>query len=153
MKTKLISFLWGQNNSATSNYHVALLILRFATGLALCTVFEKFMPRNGIWGPQEWFIADIDAMGFPAPALFAWISVSVEFFGGIFLMFGLFTRPTAILNAVVTFVAAFIYHEGDIASNGLLSFTYFIMCLSISFAGGGRYSLDYLFRRKYKEQH
>ena len=45
-----------------------LLLIRLATGILLCTVFEKFLPRDGRWGPQDWFISDVAKMGFPFPA-------------------------------------------------------------------------------------
>ncbi len=89
-------------------------------------------------------------MGFPFPLLFAWIAVLTEFIGGILLILGLFTRPAALLNAILTFVAAFVYHQGNIERPGLLAFTFMIMCLSILLNGGGKYSLDYLIYKKYK---
>jgi len=68
----------------------------------LCTVFEKFLPRDGVWGPQPWFINDVAKMGFPLPTFFAWCAVLAEFFGGILLMLGLMTRPAALANAITT---------------------------------------------------
>lgn len=64
-----------------------LLLIRLATGILLCTVFEKFLPRDGRWGPQDWFIVDVAKMGFPFPVFFAWCAVLSEFFGGIVLAF------------------------------------------------------------------
>ena len=152
MNDKVKAFLWDgkQNNSTGQN--IGFLILRFFVGLALCTVFEKFFPKNGVWGPQEWFIQDTAAMGFPFPVFFAWVAVLSEFFGGILLMLGLFTRPAAFLNVLVTFTATFIYHDGDIGGAGLLSFYFFIMCLCVLIFGPGKFSLDYLISRKLAEQ-
>ena len=135
----------------TINHNLAFLVLRFFVGLALCTVFEKVFPKNGIWGPQEWFIDDVSTMGFPYPVLFAWIAVLTEFVGGICLMMGFLTRPAALLNAILTGVAAFIYHEGNIVKPGLLAFFFMIMCISILFNGPGTFSIDYVICKKLKK--
>lgn len=91
---------------------------------------------------------DVSEMGFPLPYLFAWIAVLTEFVGGILLMLGLFTRQMAIMNALLTFVAAFVYHQGDIANSGLMAFFFMIMCISIALNGAGKFSLDYLIHKK-----
>lgn len=148
MNNKIKAFFLGGNHQNSISQNFGFLLLRFFVGLALCTVFEKFFPKNGIWGPQEWFIQDTANMGFPFPTFFAWFAVLSEFFGGILLMLGLFTRPAALLNVMVTFTASFIYHKGDIGNSGLLSFFFMIMCLCILLFGPGKFSLDYLIHKK-----
>ncbi len=148
MNHKIKAFFLGGNQQNSISQNSGLLLLRFFVGLALCTVFEKFLPKNGIWGPQEWFIQDTANMGFPFPTFFAWVAVLSEFFGGILLMLGLFTRPAALLNVIVTFTATFIYHKGDIGGAGLLSFYFMIMCICILLFGPGKFSLDYFINRK-----
>lgn len=148
MKFKIQTFFLGGDRQKSISHNIGFLILRFFVGLALCTVFEKFFPRNGIWGPQDWFIQDTASMGFPFPSFFAWIAVLSEFVGGILLMLGLFTRPAALLNVFVTFTATFIYHKGDIGGTGLLSFFFIIMCLCILLFGSGKYSLEYLITKR-----
>ena len=149
MKNKIKAFLFGGNQQNSISQNIGFLLLRFFVGLALCTVFEKFFPKNGIWGPQEWFIQDTADMGFPFPIFFAWVAVLSEFFGGILLMLGLFARPAALLNVLVTFTATFIYHGGDIGNSGLTSFFFMIMCLCILLFGPGKFSLDYFINRKF----
>ncbi len=148
MKFKIQTFFLGGDQQNSISHNIGFLILRFFVGLAFCTVFEKFFPRNGIWGPQEWFIQDTASMGFPFPSFFAWIAVLSEFVGGILLMLGLFTRPAALLNVFVTFTATFVYHKGDIGGTGLLSFFFMIMCLCILLFGSGKYSLEYLMTKR-----
>ena len=145
---KFYQLIFGPTFPDPINYNLGFLILRFFVGLALCTIFEKLFPKNGIWGPQDWFVQDVATMGFPFPLLFAWVAVLTEFIGGILLMLGLFTRPAALMNAILTFVAAFIYHQGNILKPGLLAFFFMIMCISILLNGAGKYSLDYLIHRK-----
>ena len=147
MRFKIKTFLFGSKQKNALRQNIGFLLLRFFVGLALCTVFEKFFPKNGIWGPQDWFIQDTANMGFPLPVFFAWVAVLSEFFGGILLMLGLFTKPAALLNVFVTFTATFIYHNGDIGNAGLLSFFFLIMCLCILLFGPGKFSLDYLINR------
>lgn len=148
MNNKIKAFFLGGNHQNSISQNIGFLVLRFFVGLALCTVFEKFFPKNGVWGPQEWFIQDTANMGFQFPSFFAWVAVLSEFFGGILLMLGLFTRPAALLNVLVTFTASFIYHKGDIGNSGLLSFFFMIMCLCIVLFGPGKFSLDYFINRE-----
>ncbi len=148
MSNQIKTFLLGGNQQHSMSQNIGFLLLRFFVGLALCTVFEKFLPKDGVWGPQEWFIRDTANMGFPFPLFFAWVAVLSEFFGGILLMLGLFARPAALLNVLVTFTATFIYHKGDIGDAGLLSFFFMIMCLCILLFGPGKFSLDYLLNSK-----
>lgn len=138
----------GSNFPKKINNNLAFLILRLFVGLALCTIFEKVFPKNGIWGPQQWFINDIETIGFPFPILFAWIAVLTEFIGGLFLILGFFTRPAAFLNMVLTFVAAFVYHLGDISGSGLIAFFFMIMCMCITLNGAGKFSIDFLIHKK-----
>ena len=126
---------------------LGLLLIRLATGIFLCTVFEKFLPRDGRWGPQDWFIADIAKMGFPFPSFFAWCAVLSEFFGGILLALGLLARPAAFFNAVTTFVAAFVFHKGDVSGSALLGTVFFASTLGLTLTGPGRMSIDYLMFR------
>lgn len=143
MLNRLKQIVFYYNPTTPLTYNLGFFIIRFFVGLALCTVFEKLFPKNGIWGPQDWFIQDVATMGFPFPEFFAWATVLVEFFGGLFLILGFLTRPAAILNAIVTFVAAFVYHNGDIGQSGLTAFLFLIMCICISLFGGGKFGLDY----------
>jgi len=122
--------------------NLGLAILRVVTGLALCVVFEKILPRDGVWGPQQWFVEDVAKMGFPAPWFFAWCAALSEFVGGILLALGLLTRPAAFFNAITTFVAAFVFHKGDVTGNGLPATLFFALSVAICFAGPGSLSLD-----------
>lgn len=148
MQALLKKFLFGPAQSNETLINVALLLLRVFTGLAFCTIFEKFLPRDGIWGPQAWFVEDVARMGFPAPVFFAWAAVLAEFFGGLLLIIGLFSRPAALLNVIVMIVATFLQNGGDISNKGLMSFTFLVLCLTLLLSGAGKYSLDYLISRR-----
>jgi putative oxidoreductase len=130
------------------NTDAALLLLRFFVGLAFITIFEKLLPREGVWGPQPWFVDDVSKMGFPLPFFFAWAAVLSEFFGGFMLMLGLMARPAAFLNCVVTGVAAFLFHHGDFGQSGLAATMFFLMCTVILIGGPGAFSMDALLAKR-----
>ena len=81
-----------------------------------------------------------------------WVAVLSEFFGGILMMLGLFTRPAALMNVMVTFTATFIYHDGDIGGAALTSFFFMIMCLCILLFGPGKYSLDHALYKQFSKR-
>lgn len=145
MKTILARFVFGGVRGNPIQIDLGLLLLRIAVGTLLCTVFEKFLPRDGVWGPQPWFVNDVAKMGFPLPTFFAWCAVLSEFFGGIMIVFGLLTRPAALANAITTFVAAFIFHKGQISGPGLMGTIFFAATAALTLTGPGRFSIDALF--------
>lgn len=126
---------------------VGLAVLRIIVGLAFMTVFEKFLPKDGVWGPQQWFVDDVANMGFPLPVVFAWLAVLSEFFGGLLLILGCACRYAALSNCIVTGVAAFVYHEADVGQSGLTATVFFAMCVTLMIAGPGRFSIDGLIAR------
>lgn len=76
----------------------------------------------------------------------------LEFFGGVLLALGLFTRPVALLLAIEMLVAYFMAHapHGPIPmlNHGELALMYFIVFLYLSAAGPGPWSLDHAMRKK-----
>ncbi len=83
--------------------------------------------------------------------VFATTAGIVEFFGGLLLVLGLFTRPVALI--VVGFLAvALTVHipNGFFWPEGGLEYPlmWALMALSVFFRGGDRYSLDVRFRRR-----
>jgi putative oxidoreductase len=121
---------------------IGLAVLRVIVGLAFMTVFDKFLPRDGAWGPQQWFIDDVAKMGFPAPSTFAWLAVLSEFFGGLLLVLGFGTRLAALATCIVTATAAFAYHGGNVSQSGLTATVFLTMCTTLLIAGPGRFSVD-----------
>jgi len=75
----------------------------------------------------------------------------LEFFGGLLLVFGLFTRPVALLLAIQMLVAYFKAHapQGPIPllNGGELALMYFIVFLYLAAAGPGPWSVDHARRR------
>lgn len=124
---------------------MGLCFLRVIAGLSMMTIFEKFLPRDGIWGPQEWFVSDVAEMGFPIPLFFAWCAVLAEFFGGFLVLIGFLTRPATIFLGFTMFVAAFIHHDMDLFNKGIKATIFLGLYVSLFFSGAGRFSVDALF--------
>jgi len=123
------------------------LILRFPIGLILAAHgSQKLFAWFGGYGLEGTgqFMA---SMGLTPGYLMALLAGSAEFFGGVGLMLGLFTRVSAAVNALTMLVALLAVHLGKgffMDSHGI---EYALALLSATsaliFIGGGRYSLDY----------
>ncbi|HET9888627.1 MAG TPA: DoxX family protein [bacterium] len=76
----------------------------------------------------------------------------LEFFGGLLLVLGLFTRPVALLLAIEMLVAYFMAHAPHspipLLNHGELALLYFIVFLYLSAAGPGAWSADEAIRKK-----
>ena len=120
-------------------------LVRAATGLF-------FLPRGrqklfGFWGGDITRTAEGFAKQGLNPSLFwAYYIGCLEFFGGILLIIGLFTRPVAALFAGFMFVAAFHVHMGlgwFWPNRGMeVPFYLLLICLAILIRGGGPLSLE-----------
>ena len=93
--------------------------------------------------------------GFPPPATprpplellsLAGIAGILEFFGGLFLLLGLFTRPVAFILSGLMAVAYFKAHAPKgfwpVLNGGELAMLYSFVFLYMAAAGGGAWSLD-----------
>lgn len=91
--------------------------------------------------------------GFPAPQRYEFDLVSLsgvagvlELFGGLLILFGLFTRPTAFLLSGLMAFAYFIAHAPQgfwpIVNGGELAVLYCFTFLYLSVSGGGIWSID-----------
>jgi putative oxidoreductase len=76
----------------------------------------------------------------------------LEFFGGVLLLFGLFTRPVAFIlsgeMAVAYFKAHFPQGFWPVMNRGELAVLYCFLFLYLVAAGGGVWSFDKLLRKK-----
>jgi putative oxidoreductase len=97
--------------------------------------------------------------GAPAPPAFSqmWIGGVLEFFGGISLLVGLFTRPVAFILSGMMAVGYFQMHAPagfwPLQNKGELAAVYSFLFLFLSVAGGGSWSVDRLLRRDVSEAH
>lgn len=129
-----------RNQSQTRNMELGLLITRLVLGfIFLIHGITKF---QGMEETQSYFIS----LGLPG--FMATIVGLVEFFGGLFLIIGLFTRIISLLFVAVLLVAIFTAkaqasflggYELDVALIG--------MGITLAVAGSRYLAVDRLFRR------
>jgi putative oxidoreductase len=150
-------------NTTLSN-DLALLLLRLTgLGMALAHGFGKVVSLAS--GRGDGFIAGVESLGFPLPALFAWAAALAEFVGGLCVALGLGTRVAAAFAASTMFVAAFLRHhafqhllvalglmetsEETVRSwgNPELALVYLLAFTTLTLTGGGRFSLERVIRR------
>ncbi len=123
------------------------LILRVPIGLILAAhgsqkLFAWF-GGYGLDGTAQWMAS----VGLTPAFLMALLAGSAEFFGGVALILGLFTRPAAAVSALTMLVALLSVHLGKGFFLDTHGIEYALALLSATtaliFIGGGRYSLDY----------
>jgi putative oxidoreductase len=135
---------------AASTADVVLLIGRIMLGL----IFVRS-------GYGKLFTIEAVAAGFPPrgiPAFMAYISVPVEFFGGLALLFGIATRYVVMVMVVFMLVATFSSHRywefTDAAQRRVQDSSFWknIAMLGgfcfLFVTGAGRLSLDYFLRKR-----
>jgi putative oxidoreductase len=123
----------------------AEVAVRAATGLFLVPHgAQKLFGLFGGYGPEA--TGQFFASKLGLPASFAVLAGIIEFFGGIALALGLFTRPVAALVFGLMAVAVVEVHlpAGYFWSDGGYEYPllWAILALSYVVKGGGRYSLD-----------
>src|ERR1700735_3224623 len=120
---------------------VALLFLRL--GLAAIFIFHGYPKLFGHAG--QWLDA-FGHMGFPR--YFAYIAGALEFFGGLLLIVGLFTRIAGLLLAIEMAIAIWREHlpQGNLLDvhNYELPLALFVGAFALAAVGAGMISLDHL---------
>ena len=140
-----------KNILATNNSYSALA-LRLPLGIIFAAhgaqkLFGWF-GGYGLEGTGQWMAS----IGLEPGVLLAALSGSAEFFGGLFLILGLLTRPSALVLAVTMVVAIFSVHinNGLFMSNNGYEFGLALLAgaVSLMISGGGRASADSLIANK-----
>ncbi|HEX6279078.1 MAG TPA: DoxX family protein [Pyrinomonadaceae bacterium] len=127
------------NEFLTSWSPRALSVLRFVAGFLM--IFH---------GSQKLFGFPIALpAGADSPVIL--IAGIIEFFGGLLILVGLFTRPAAFLMSGLMAAAYFMAHAPGgflpLVNGGELAAIYSFLYLYLTFAGGGVWSLDSLIKR------
>ena len=129
-----------------SNAGFAALALRIPIGIIFIAhgaqkLFGSF-GGYGLEGTGQW----MESIGLAPGFLMALLAGSAEFFGGLFLLLGLLTRPAAIALAGTMIVAIFSVHaeNGLFMSNNGYEFGLALLAASISlaFSGSGKLAVD-----------
>ena len=134
--------------SPAGNVHIGLLILRIFTGYLMFT----YHGLNKIFaGPERWeglgrsFTNLIGVDSFHI--FFGFLASLSESIGSVFIAIGFFTR----ISSFFLFFTMVIATLKKVFSGGSfeLALVYGIICLGLTIAGAGKYSLDYyLFRNR-----
>ncbi|MFA0084041.1 DoxX family protein [Vibrio breoganii] len=146
MSTSLI------NKITTSIPNWSSLVLRVPIGLIFMAhgaqkLFAMF-GGYGLEGTGEWMAS----IGLAPGYLMALVAGSAEFFGGLFIIIGLLTRPTALVLAFTMIVAIVTVHleNGLFMSNNGYEFGLALAVISFAlmFQGGGRLAIDNLIAKR-----
>jgi putative oxidoreductase len=104
----------------------------------------------GLGGTGQW----MESIGLSPGYLMALMAGSAEFFGGILLIIGFLTRPTALILAITMLVAIFTVHINNglfMSDNGYeFGLSLIAITLALFIQGGGKYSID---KNVYKRLH
>ncbi len=96
----------------------------------------------GLEGTGQWMAS----IGIEPGILMAFLAGGAEFFGGLFILLGLLTRPSAVVLAFTMIVAIVSVHlsNGLFMSNNGYEFGLALLAASVSlaFSGSGRVALD-----------
>ena len=143
-------------NILTSNDTISSLPLRLVAGIIFAAhgaqkLFAWF-GGYGLDGTGQW----MESIGLAPGYLMALMAGSAEFFGGILLIVGLLTRPSALVLAVTMIVAIFSTHIGNglFMSNNGYEFGLALLAMSVAllFQGAGRFAVDNIIAEKVAKQ-
>ncbi|MCA0937394.1 DoxX family protein [Vibrio alginolyticus] len=102
----------------------------------------------GLEGTGQWMAS----IGLGPGVLMAFLAGSGEFFGGLFILLGLLTRPAATVLSITMLVAIFSVHfeNGLFLANNGYEFGLALLAASISLvlSGAGKVALDNLLNKK-----
>ena len=136
----------------SSDAGLAPLALRVAAGIIFIAhggqkLFAWF-GGYGLQGTGQWMAS----IGLEPGYLMALLAGSGEFFGGLFILLGLLTRPAAAVLALTMVVAIVSVHlpNGLFMANGGYEFGLALLAVSVSLliSGAGKFSLDTLLANK-----
>ena len=149
MKTQFRQFMFGSSFGENKVMNIGWLLFRVHVGLSIA-IHAGWPKMNTISAPG-WFAEQVSGLGFtfPSPEFWAVTASWGEFVGGILIAIGLFTRFAAAQLAFQFFVIAFLWYDKPEPLTGMYFQQLFFWCyVLVTFAGGGKYSLDKIVMQK-----
>ncbi|GAK41372.1 DoxX family protein [Paenibacillus urinalis] len=134
--------MYNNNNySQTRNMEIGLLITRLVLGLIFMA--HGVVKFQGMEGTESFFVS----LGLPG--FMATLVALAEFFGGLLLIIGLFTRWISIIFVIILVAAIFTAKTGAPFVGGYeLDIALIGMALTLAVAGSRYVAVDSLFRRR-----
>lgn len=137
-----VLFSGEKHESFKTNFAIAILRIWIGLALAWLHGIKKFPPAESM-------ITGLTQLGIPYPYFFAILAGLSEFVGGNLLALGMVTRVSALFIFMTMAFAAFIWHAPDPIKKMEPSLGYLFAAFFFLLVGGGKYSFDALFRKKY----
>lgn len=90
----------------------------------------------------------LEGLSIPYPVAMAWLLAITEFFGGVLILFGAYTKIPAFLLVIVMLVAIYTTKLGGGFADARLDILLLSATLALFFTGAGDYSVDYKIRNR-----
>jgi putative oxidoreductase len=126
--------------SVEPRWPAGLALVRLIAGGLIAYHGLAVFDSEGMREMGTWLATDLHM---PAGLLMAYLAKGTEFFGGLLLAIGLFTRPAAALLIVTMAVAVFGAHGSTILTEGQPALLFLLLFGAFFCAGPGRWSVDY----------
>jgi putative oxidoreductase len=130
-------------------WDIILLILRIWLGYVMLkngrSFFQLMSSEEDRKFFEGWFGNDLH---FPFPLFMAYLAKGAEFFGGLLILSGLFTRLGALLVAFDMLVATLTNNIGkNWGLESSITISYCLFAVILVYWGGGKYATESLFKR------
>jgi len=116
----------------------ALFILRIWVGIIFVWYGRNFYDAT----KMNAFANFLDSYHIPSPLLNAYISKAFEFFGGLCLVAGSFTRIACIFMIINMAVATFVTQKSELFGDAIHTFLLLLICVVIFFSELDKFTLD-----------
>jgi uncharacterized membrane protein YphA (DoxX/SURF4 family) len=139
-----------KSNNNDVAWNIILLILRIWFGYFLMkngrVFFQILTSADQRKFFEYWFGKELH---FPLPVVMGCLAKGSEFFGGLFVMFGLFTRVFAFLASFTMLVATITANSGaGWDPYGMLTLSFCLFGIIFVYWGAGRYAIDALIKKR-----
>ncbi|MEQ8362399.1 MAG: DoxX family protein [Cyclobacteriaceae bacterium] len=125
------------NNHLESIKDYALTFMRIWLGGVMMWYSFPVLFQGGMGDFTNW----IGTLGIPLPSVLAVVGKCSEFFGGLMILTGFYSRIGAFFVAITMFVATATAGNFEIFTGAGISFNLFIMSTTIFIGGSGKFSL------------
>jgi uncharacterized membrane protein YphA (DoxX/SURF4 family) len=125
--------------TSKSIWENGLSLIRILTGIMIAYHGIETFDAEKMQNYTKW----LTDLHFPSPQLMAYLGKGTEFFGGILLALGLFTRLAIIPLSMTMLAIPFFMGQGKIFMEDQHPFLFVLLFLVFFFNGAGKWSLDY----------